>query len=362
MARKGQNRKPKVFPGDPNDPKGFHVLIQRYLHWLEVHNYSRRTRTNREDYLGRFLLWCEQRDLVQPSEITKPILERYQRWLYAYRMSNGKPLSFVSQNHYLSSVRALFKWLSKQNLILYNPASELELPKKGYRLPVAVLSAEEAEQVLAVPEVAKPLGLRDRAILEVLYSTGIRRMELVNLRLWDLDAERGTLVVRQGKGKKDRVVPIGERALAWVNRYLEEVRPSLVLGADDGTLFLTNVGEAFSPARMSQLARRHVQRSGVGKSGACHLFRHTLATLMLEGGADLRYIQQMLGHASPESTQIYTRVTIGKLKTIHEATHPGARLGRRVDDSAVEEVEAMTAAELLAEIEAEVDDEGPEGS
>jgi integrase/recombinase XerD len=161
-----------------------------------------------------------------------------------------------------------------------------------------------------------------------LYSTGLRRSELARLSLFDLDPERGTLLVRQGKGKKDRMVPIGERALAWVTKYLAEVRPLLAVEPDEGYLFLRAWGGPLTPPWLSDRVRSYVQKSGVGKLGACHLFRHTMATLMLEGGADFRYIQEMLGHADPKTTEIYTQVSIRKLLAIHAATHPGAKLER----------------------------------
>jgi integrase/recombinase XerD len=224
----------------------------------------------------------------------------------------------------LLPVRAFFRWAARSNVVLYNPASEIELPKVEHRLPRPPLTAEEAEQVLAMPDLASPTGVRDRAMLEVFYSTGVRRSELAHLAVFDIDAARGTLLVRQGKGRKDRMVPIGQRALLWVARYLEETRPGLVAGSDDGTLFLTSDGTGFSPDRLTQIARGYVKASGVPKEGACHLFRHTMATLMLEGGADIRYIQAMLGHAELSTTQIYTQVSIRALQAVHEATHPGA--------------------------------------
>jgi integrase/recombinase XerD len=146
------------------------------------------------------------------------------------------------------------------------------------------------------------------------------------LRLDDIDDERGTLSVRLGKGKKDRVVPIGERALAWLDRYLQDVRPSLVAPPDDAVVFLTAAGKPVDPARLTNLMRAYVKRADLGKSGACHIFRHAMATLMLEGGADVRVIQEILGHAELSTTEIYTRVSIGHLKAVHDRTHPGARL------------------------------------
>ncbi|MBI4639260.1 MAG: tyrosine-type recombinase/integrase, partial [Candidatus Tectomicrobia bacterium] len=184
------------------------------------------------------------------------------------------------------------------------------------------------EAVLNQTNPSTPLGIRDRAILETLYSTGIRRLKLMNLKLYDLDFERGTLMIRQGKGHKDRLIPIGNRALLWVEKYLREVRPGLLGESACPALFLTSLGEPFSLSRLSQIAREYVDAAKLGKRGSCHLFRHTMATLMLEGGTDIRFIKQMLGHADLSSTQIYTQVSISKLKEVHTATHP-ARVERK---------------------------------
>ena len=321
MPRKGDKLPPKQV-GNPGDPQGMAVMLDKFLEWMRVTNYSTQTVDNRKLYLSYFIIWAEERGLTRPNEITKPILERYQRFLYHYRKADGNPLSFRSQSSRLVPVRAWFKWLTKNNHILYNPASELELPRLERRLPKHVLTIREAETVMAVPNVTDSLGLRDRAILETLYSTGIRRMEVVGLKLYDMDVDRGTLMVRQGKGKKDRMVPIGGRAISWINRYITEVRPRLIVDPNDVTLFLTHLGEAFTTNRLTQMVREYVDAADIGKRGSCHLFRHTMATLMLENGADVRFIQAMLGHAKLETTQIYTQVSIRKLKEIHEATHP----------------------------------------
>lgn len=157
-----------------------------------------------------------------------------------------------------------------------------------------------------------------------LYATGIRRSELARLSVFDLDTERLTLTVRQGKGRKDRMVPTGPRVAAWAARYLIDARPKLAGEPDDNTLFLTVDGTPFGVDRLTGLVASYVRRSGVGKPGSCHLFRHTMATLMLEGGADIRFIQQMLGHADISTTQIYTQVSLRQLRAIHSATHPAA--------------------------------------
>ena len=319
------------------DPQGMYHMVQSYLNYMDVKNYAKSTRDSREFYLYTFLEWCGQRQLLRPSEITKPILERFQRYLFHYRKKNGDPLTFRSQYNRLVALRAWFKWLAKENHILYNPASEIELPKLEKRLPKAVLSEGEAESILNQPDIDEAMGLRDRAILEVLYSTGIRRLELINLLVQDVDQDRGTLFVRQGKGKADRMIPIGERALLWIDKYLDETRPELACGRDEGKLFLSRYGDAISPNGLTALVRNYIDQANIGKRGSCHLFRHTMATLMLENGADIRFIQAMLGHVKLDTTQIYTQVSIKKLKEIHTLTHPAkAKRSKKIDVTADE--------------------------
>ena len=325
MPRRGP-RKPVRVAGDGQVPHGLTARAEEFLVWLHTHNYTEATIEDRRSALSGFILWSAERGLVMPDEVTKPILERYQHWLAHKRKQDGKPLAFRSQYSRLTPVKMFFKWLTRQNHLLYNPASDLEMPRFDNRLPGHVLSASEAEQVLAQPDVQHPLGLRDRAILETLYSTGIRRGELMRLALSDLDRERGTVIIRQGKGRKDRVIPIGERALAWIEKYCREVRPTLTFNPAEMTLFLTNWGEPITDHNLTSGMAKYVRAAQVGKSGSCHIFRHTMATLMLENGADVRFIQAMLGHADLSTTEIYTRVSIRKLKQIHTETHPGANL------------------------------------
>jgi integrase/recombinase XerD len=336
-----------------SDPDSLYHHMKRYLEHLAEKNYSPRTIETRENYLRYFTAWCDERSLTKPSQVDRPILERYQRYLFYYRKRDGEPLSTRSQHARIIPLRHWFSWLVKKGHLLYSPATDLELPRLEKRLPRAVLSAREAELVLGMPDIGNTHGLRDRAILEVFYSTGMRRLELIHLTVHNIDRERGTVMIRQGKGKKDRMIPIGERALAWVEKYKESARPELVTGRDDGTLFLSEWGEAFAPNAMTRLVRIYVEKSGVGKKGACHLFRHTMATLMLEGGADIRFIQAMLGHAELSTTEIYTQVSIRLLKSIHTATHPGrmAEAGQHGD-------EEPTAEDLLEALEREAEEEG----
>ena len=310
---------------DRLDPHGLACWLDGYLEQLAVRNFAAHTITNRRLALTAFLRWGQERDLLRPSDVSRPILESYQRWMHRHRKKNGNPLGFTTQRSRLVAIKDYFRWLCRQNVFLHNPASELEMPRNERRLPQGGLTVAEIERVLSLVDVSRPLGLRDRAIIEVFYSTGLRRMEVSRLELGDVNPERGVVLVRQGKGKKDRVTPIGERALEWVNRYLVDGRPELVTDPRAQALFLSGYGDGpLHPDHLSRVVVDYLRRAGIAKGG-CHLFRHSCATLMLEGGADIRFIQQMLGHANLNTTQIYTEVTIAQLRRVHSMTHPAAK-------------------------------------
>jgi integrase/recombinase XerD len=319
MARRSLKRKPK--PQRPPET-ALEQLLEKHLDYIRMRNYSEYTIKSRRIHIRFFLKWCRERGITEPLEVTRTVLEAYQRHVFHYRKKNGEPLAFTGQQDRLVPLRVWFKWMARSHHIVHNPASELEMPKRGFRLPKAVLTASEAEQILAQPKIDEPLGIRDRAILELFYSTGMRRLELANLKLWDLDAERETVTIRQGKGKKDRLIPIGVRAAGWLHKYVMDARPHLVVEPDDGTIFVSHLGETLNLDYLTQLVRTYVEAAGIEKHGACHMFRHTMATLMLENGADIRFIQAMLGHAKLDSTQIYTHVAVRQLQEIHRAMHP----------------------------------------
>ena len=310
---------------DRSAPDGLALWRDTYLESLRVRNYSPETIEGRVFALKFFLAWSAERDLKLASQITRPILEAYQRSLSRYTRTNGRPLSWTTQRGKLGTLKDFFRWLTKQNVLLHNPASELEMPRMEKRLPQEVLSLVEVDKLLALPNVLDPLGVRDRAMLEVFYSTGMRRTELCRLELPDFNADRRTLHIRQGKGKKDRMVPVGERAIEWIERYLRESRPRLCLDTRTQTLFLTGYGEAFNPDVVSRCVTEWMQKAGIAKKGSCHLLRHTCATHMLEGGADIRYIQQLLGHEKLDTTAIYTEVSIKQLQEVHARCHPAGR-------------------------------------
>ena len=310
----------------------FEGYLAQFSDWQLVHNYSPKTVETRERALRAFFTWAEMRSLTHPKDVTRPILQRYQRHLYFYRKKDGNPLSFRTQASRLTPIRAFFKWLARENHILYNPAGELDMPRPEQRLPKAILSPEEVERVLMQADTSTAAGLRDRAIMELLYATAMRRAEAAGLKLWDIDYGRRAITIREGKGGKDRIVPLSERLEAWLVKYRDEARPRFSVSTTEPTLFINRFGQPIEDKRLTKNIGKYVRAAGIKKQGACHLFRHTAATLMLENGADIRFIQALLGHASLETTQIYTQVSITKLAEIHNATHPGAKLNKRLTD------------------------------
>ena len=225
--RGGQDRPAETFARDTPDALAW--WRDAFLDALAVRNYTESTRNGQRHALNAFLGWAAERDLTRAGQVTRPILESYQRHIWQTPKLNGQRLGWTSQYRRICAIKSWFKWLTRQNVILHNPASEIDLPRPEKRLPRSGLTLDEMQKLLAVPDVSDPLGVRDRAIIELFYATGLRRSELCRLNIADLRASHGTLTVRQGKGHKDRVVPVGVRALHWLERYQREVRPLLCL-------------------------------------------------------------------------------------------------------------------------------------
>ena len=290
-------------------PQGLRAVLVEYEAWLRLSGHAASTILTRLIHLRRFVAWSMREGWLALETISLEVLERYQSEVVASRDRRGRPHAWSTRLGRLTSVRLLFRWAVRTRRLLVDPSAELVLPRLPRRLPRAVLSAAEVEAVLRAPDVETILGLRDRALLEVLYSTGLRRGEVIRLQVADLDETR---------------------ALDWVDRYLATARPRLVArrcdGADPGVLFLGARGDAIRPSRLTERLHGYVRRAS-GKAGSCHVFRHSMATLMHDGGADIRDLQELLGHAQLSTTEIYTHVSVERLRSVHALTHP-AEAGR----------------------------------
>ncbi len=328
--------------GPATDPKSLYNLLLRFVKWRRERNWSESTLKVQTHHCYRFICWADERGIRYAAEVTRPVLESWQRWLYGYRKANGEALTSRTQRTAVQPLQVWFRWLTKQGLLLANPAADLELPRLEKRLPRTVLSVAQVEEVLGQCDLTTLQGIRDRALMELLWSTGIRRGEVARLEIYSPDFRRKILTIIQGKGKQDRVVPVGERALWWLNRYISHVRPEILVEPGCQALFLAMDGLAGLEVNgITNAVVPYLRAVGVEK-GSCHLFRHAMATQMLENGAELRWIQAMLGHASVESTQIYTQVSIRALQAVHASTHPAER-------EAAEEEETGLLADLLAQ-------------
>jgi integrase/recombinase XerD len=299
------------------------AVVDDHLERLAVHGYAPSTIRARRHYLSGLSLFLAEWGVTETEAVTPALLEAYQHHLYLHRTRTGEPLSFRTQAQRLIAVRALFSALASSGELAYNPAAGMRLPRTEHRLPEAVLSEAQVEAILSVPDTTTPLGVRDRAMLEVLWSTAIRSAELGALRVCDVDFSRASLFVRHGKGGRDRHVPIGTDARRWVARYRDQVRPVLSAGRELPTQFLSYKGTALSNDVLSRtVVGAYIRAGAPGTNGSCHLFRHTVATLMLDRGADVRYVAELLGHHKLETTMIYTRVSLAKLREVHGRFHP----------------------------------------
>jgi integrase/recombinase XerD len=255
------------------------------------------------------------------TDVTRPILSDYQMYLYQAESKRGTKYSIASQHGRLSAVLRFFAWLQQNEKILINPGATIQLPKIPKRLPRNYLSLREINKLLRAPDIGTHLGLRNRAILETLYSTGIRNMELRNLALSDLNQSDAWLTIREGKGAKDRVVPLGKAALHFTSLYLEKTRP-IFIKKEIESLFVSQHGEKLHGDTINQILNHTAKKAKIKRRISAHGIRHTCATLMLRGRASIRHIQELLGHRCLSSTERYTKVEISDLKKVHERCHP----------------------------------------
>lgn len=269
-----------------------------------------------------FLSFARAADLVEPAQVSGPEVMAFRRW-----MQGLGSLADSTQRSTLLCLKAFLRWALRRELVRRIPEDEFRIVWRGRRLPRNVMRPEEVERLLAVPDTHTRTGLRDRAILELFYSTGLRRSELLRLRTDDILGPRGLVLVRQGKGRKDRYTPVGLRALKWLSAYLEQVRPFWAGDRSQEALFLTRSGAPMNSKALDVCISGCFRLAGFPKGHSCHALRHSMATHLMENGADLRAVQEILGHASVTSTQIYTHVSQCHAKEVHARCHPAERAG-----------------------------------
>ena len=295
--------------------------INDYLTYLRSKGNVEGTVYWKNSHLKAFHDYLVEKNITSFEVVTTEIIEAY----LAYLKKRLKGRTVIA---HLLAIKGLFSYLFKQNLIPADPAKEFELPKRGETLP-KVLSEEEVLQLLAASDLHTPVGIRDRAILELLYSSGLRRKEVVDLNLTDLDLERGYVTVRQGKNQKDRVVPVGEVACKFIEVYLKAVRWWFLRDQTEQALFLDSMnGTRLSDNTIDYMVKKMRSRARLTKPVSAHMFRHSMASHLLSNGADIRHIQAILGHASVATTEVYTILAIDDLKKVHRQAHPH---GKRPD-------------------------------
>jgi integrase/recombinase XerD len=309
----------------------YETLLAKFEEYMQSRGFSARTVPDYLHNVKLFLEYLEGVGVMAIGEVDRALVADYQIRLLdqTYR---DKPISSVTKLRRLSIVRCFCGYLVKSGVLAADPTADLELPKRPKKLPKDILTKKEMGKLLEAPDLKTPLGIRDRAILEVFYSTGIRASELCNLTLHDIDLANGELRVTQGKNAKDRVVPLGEVACDYLELYLRKARKELAASSGQTILFVTKNGKKFRYTTLSFLITRLGQRAGLKKHIASHNLRHTCASHLLQGKADIRYIQEILGHRSLATTQIYTKVEIADLKKVHRHCHPRERKEVPVND------------------------------
>lgn len=292
-------------------------ILMDYLHYLKVERgLSENTINSYGIDLKLFLEYLRENEIPSFKQVNKEVIVNYMQ----SEKNNNKANSSILRS--VSSLRKFFQYLAQEKIIEKDPMLLIDTPKKKQHLP-QVLTKEEVEKLLRSPNTGQVLGLRDRAMLELMYATGLRISEIINLKLEDLHLTMGTLQTL-GKGHKERIVPVGDEAIKWVNRYLEEARPKLLKQKRSNYLFLNFHGNNLTRQGVWKNLKVEVRKAGIQKNITPHTLRHSFATHILENGADLRIVQELLGHADISTTQIYTHLSNKQLADIYNRAHPRA--------------------------------------
>ncbi len=304
-------------------------VIPEYLKHLQIIGRSYYTIRNNKYGLREFCRFLAEEKIYHIENLTSEIMAEYQQELAFKLTQKGTPMTLRTQGNMLAIAKNFTLFLKEEDYLLRDPGAKIKLPKKPKRLPKVILSGPEIKQLMKGQDTQSNRGYRNRVVMEILYDTGIRRAEVANIKLHDLDLDSGYIHIRSGKGDKDRVVPLSSRVCNLVKSYIMVVRPTFLQGKDEGFLILNRWGNKMDANGIWAVVKRCAHLAGIKKNVSTHTFRHTCATHMLKHGAPVRHVQELLGHESLESTQIYTRVTINDLKAIHAKYHPGENMIQR---------------------------------
>ncbi len=298
------------------------MLLERYRSHLELKNYSSLTIRGQGASLKLLLRFLEETHQPDLAAVTTATLHDFQRWHFYQPTLRGAARSIAYQNRVLSSIKGLFKFLYEDTLIARNPAEALDYGREPQTLPRNILTPQEARRIIEAPNVQTVLGYRNRVVLEVLYATGIRKQELMNLTLADVNLDEELLRINGGKGAKDRVVPLTEIACSFLESYIKGIRPKLLGKKTTNRLFLSLRGLPIARNTLGSLVEKCTRLARIKKRVTCHLWRHSCATHLLQRKANLRHVQEILGHRSLATTERYLHLTITELKEAHRRCHP----------------------------------------
>jgi len=295
--------------------------VNEYLESLKVQNFSKLTIKVLICRLNRFLAFLDKNGIARIDLLTREIIQAYQIDEFHRINNNGRTNTTRTQNSLLGAVKGLTDFLLEREYLLIDPARKIKFAKEAKTLPKNVLSQTEMKKLLKIPDTSSAIGYRDRTILEVFYTSAIRKSELEDLTIEDVDYSQGIMRVK-GKGQKERVVPIGRIACRYLENYIKSVRPMLANKKSTNHLFLSLRGNKFTDNLLLKMVKKYGKKAKLKKNVHPHLFRHSCATNMLKNNAPIRAIQELLGHTSLTSTQVYTKVTINDLKKVHSQCHP----------------------------------------
>ena len=299
--------------------------IRGHLETMVVEGRSPHTIRNARSALKELASFLSTLGIENVEQLSLEALMHFRRELCSRLTAKATPLLPGSQREHIGKLRTFCRWLFERNWLAVDLGKQVPKPRKGRRLPKPIMDVGEVDRILRAPDMKTAAGYRDRVILEVLYSTAIRREEAATLVLSDIDTFGGYLTVRNGKNGKDRVVPIGTSACLLVQGFIADIRPLWPGAARSPQLFLTRFGRGMQPAAIWHVVKKYARAADINKSVSTHTFRHTCATQMARAGIPIRHLQELLGHESIETTQIYTHLAISDLKAAHRRFHPRDR-------------------------------------